>query len=438
MMTGKEWGKVRQTICGYIDAHKDEMVELLCELVRIPSIAVSEEQEKCQLLLEEKLKAAGASVDRWIPDWEAVKRITYPNTGDSIYQTVEEQNPEYLDIRQKVSVLAGTFEGAAPGKTLVFNGHIDVAGLGERKDWNYDPWGQLEGDRIYGRGTADQKGGVIAALYAIFAIQECFPQYHGKIHLVVTPEEETGGNGTAASIQRGYTGDAAIFTDISDNQVIISNSGIQKFRIEIQGNPADMWHENSGDAAEIMMQILHRIREFEKSRNQNARKKYGFSDEEKPASINVGFVRAGEWIASAPGTASIEGLMAVLPEDDLIELRKEFESIVTGAGGSEWFLAHPPKVIFYPGKEGCLTDSEEEIVKAAITAVSEMRGKEEAPQYGNLCSDMTYYPILLGIPSILFGPGKVLHCPDEYLDIPDLLEAAKVMALTAVIYLETL
>ncbi len=428
--------KYTQQVSSYIDNHRDEMVSVLKELVKIPSVAAGEEQEQCQILMEKYLSEAGAKIDKWIPDWDLVKKVVYPNTGESIYQEVEEQIPEYLDVREKVSVLAGTIEGKNPGKTLLFNGHIDVAGIGDPREWKYNPWGEEAEGRLYGRGTADQKGGVVASLFAVKAVLECVPDFHGRIHLVITPEEETGGNGTAASIQRGYHADAAIFTDISNNQVIISNSGIQKFKIDIRGNASDIWHEHDGNAADILAMVLRRIREFEKTRNTKARKLYGFTDDEMPACINTGLIQCGEWIASTPGTASIEGLMAVLPDDDLLKLREEFREAVAAKSDSRWFNENPPNVIFYTGKEGCITDSEEDIVKAMVQGISLIRGKQEKAHYGNMCSDMTYYPNLLHVPSLLFGPGKVLHCPDEYIEISELLEAAKAMAVAAIVYLE--
>lgn len=426
----------KERIEAYIDSHSIEMVNLLKELVRIPSLAACVAQEECQLLMEKHLLKAGADIDKWIPDWESVKHVTYPNTGESIYQTVEESMLEYLDVREKVSVLCGKFGTNKENKTLMFNGHIDVAGLGDLKDWKYDPWGEEVDGRLYGRGTADQKAGVVASLYAVKAVLDSIPDLQGNVHLVITPEEETGGNGTAASIERGYRPDAIVYTDISDNKVIRSNSGIQKFSIDIHGNASDIWHENEGNAADILMLVLQRIRTMEKERNQRARKLYSFAEDETAASINTGFIRCGEWIASTPGSARIEGLMAVLPEDDLLELRKEFSDRITQETDNQWFNQNLPTVTFYPGKEGCITEEKEDIVTAMTSASTVFKEEEQIAHYGNVCSDMTYFMNMYETPSVLFGPGNVLHCPDEFVEIQDFIESAKVMALGIINYFE--
>lgn len=429
---------IAKQVEAYMEEHRQQLIALTQELVRVPSVAVTVEQEQCQEIMAQALEAAGAQVDRWIPDWEQVKRFCYPNTGETIYQSVELRSPEYLQVRDKVSVVAGTFQGKTPGKTLLFNGHIDAAGLGNLEEWTKDPWGaEIVDGKLYGRASADQKGGVAASLFGVMAARAVMPDLPGTIHFVVTPEEETGGNGTAASIARGYQADAAIFTDISNNEIVISNSGMQNFEITIQGGANGMWDADYDvSAAELMAYVIQRIHAFAKERDQHAREIYGFAAHETAACINPGLIECGEWLATIPRKARIKGLMAVLPDDDLIQLREDFTKRISDPNGVPFFAENPPQIFFGSGKEGCATSAEADIVLAAKQGMQLVSQKQVRPKYGCVCSDMTFYPSMFQTPSILFGPGSVLHCPDEYLEIDQLVEIAKAYAMTTILFLQ--
>ena len=429
--------KIVQQVSTYIETHREDLIALTQELGRVPSVAATVEQDKCQDIMERALKEAEAQIDRWIPDWEQVKSICYPNTGETIYQTVELRTPEYLQVRDKVSIVTGTFKGKEPGKTLMFNGHIDAAGVGNLDEWSKDPWGaEIIGDRLYGRAAADQKGGVAASLFGVMAARAIMPDLPGTIHFVVTPEEETGGNGTAASIARGYQADGVIFTDISNNEIITSNSGMQNFEITIQGGANGMWDADYNmSAAELLSHVIQRLHAFARERDQHAREEYGFGPHQTAACINPGLIECGDWIATIPRRAKIKGLMAVLPDDNLIALREEFIKRVCDPEGVPFFRENPPQVFFGSGKEGCCTDHDSLVVRAAQRGLELVTNRPVQPKRGCVCSDMTFYPSMFQTPSILFGPGNVLHCPDEYVEISQLVEIAKVYALTTILFL---
>lgn len=110
----------------------------------------------------------------------------------------------------------GLYHATGNGRSLLFNGHIDVVPPGELEAWKDDPFsGKIDGEYVYGRGSTDMKGGNLAALYALKAIQSAGYAPAGDItfQTVVGEECKATEAGTGAVLDRGYRADAAIICE---------------------------------------------------------------------------------------------------------------------------------------------------------------------------------------------------------------------------------
>ncbi len=126
--------------------------------------------------------------------------------------------------------------GEGNGRSLIINGHIDVVSPGDESKWRYPPWkGTLAEGRVYGRGSADMKGGIVAALYAIKAIIDSGVRLKGKVMLETVIGEEDGGVGALDAVLRGYRADAAIVPEPSELSAVPAHAGVMAFRVTIQG-----------------------------------------------------------------------------------------------------------------------------------------------------------------------------------------------------------
>lgn len=431
-----ELQEYKSAVHAYVTAHRGEMISLLRRLIQIRSLSVSVRQEECQDLLAAEMEQMGLAVDRWVPDWESVRRTVNPRTGDSVYQPIEDTNPEYLQTRERVSTLVGAYDTGRTGRTMLFNGHIDVVSPEPLSDWTVDPWGgEVRGGRIYGRGSSDQKGGVVAMLYALKAVVETGAELSGRVLISVTPDEENGGNGAAAMVARGYRADGGVITDLSGNDIHISCIGMQRFQVDLFGKSGFMGRADEAvNAVDLMCQAVQNLREFEQSRNEYARERFGFSREVTAATVNTGRIEAGEWHATIPGKASISGLMGVLADDDVRTFRRDFERQLTRGRYEAWYAEHPPRVTYFGTKEGCITAPDAPIVLAMEQAASVVRGRPVRGRHGEVATDMNYF-VSTGTPCVHFGPGKMGHCADEALELDELWEATEIMALSMIAFL---
>lgn len=88
----------------------------------------------------------------------------------------------------------GTFDGAYPGRHVVFNGHIDVFPVGDGGTWTHDPWGGAIVDgKMYGRGVNDMKSGTASIIFAFMYLHRLRDHLRGRVTMTAVSDEETFG-----------------------------------------------------------------------------------------------------------------------------------------------------------------------------------------------------------------------------------------------------
>ena len=165
-----------------IEDATQEMADLCCDLVRFPTVnPPGEAYRPCAQFVGNWLRSRNFSLE--------FERAT-DTPGDS-------------DDYPRTNVI-GRLEGKRPGKCVHFNSHIDVveAGMG----WTFEPFEpKIVGDRIFGRGTCDMKGGMAASMIAVDCYVQANPDFAGAIEISGTVDEESGGYGGVAFLAgKGY------------------------------------------------------------------------------------------------------------------------------------------------------------------------------------------------------------------------------------------
>jgi acetylornithine deacetylase len=408
------------TIGEAIETHRQEALALLRALIRVPSLEGNE--KPCQDILDHKLREIGLAVDTWAPSDKALQaHPAYVPTGRS-----------YADRPNVV----GVAHGAGGGRSLILNGHVDVVPTGPTETWQHGPWsGDYVDGRVYGRGSADMKGGLVASVLAAMALKTAGIQLKGDLIVESVVDEEAGGNGTLAAVMRGYTGDACIFTEPTGlKRLAVSNRGAQFFRIIVPGEEGGIEYKH-----QLVNPIAKGLEVF------NAVEAYSIMRESVVShplyetvyntKVPTGICRfiAGEWPSTIASQATLEGSIECLPGEDIHAVKDAFRKYIEmWSAKDEWFSAHPLKLEWF----GLWFDSAEILpdhpMVTTLARIAESVTGEAVIVGGAGGCDLRL-PVKYGnTPAVLFGPkGAMIHSTDEYVEFEQVLTCAKVLALMA-------
>jgi acetylornithine deacetylase len=422
-----------ERVRAYFAAARPELVATLAELVAVPSLPGSLRQNDCQAILADLL-GARATIDRWVPDWDAVRAMKSAD-DEPLYLPIEERDAAYGEILPSLEVLVASVDAGSAGPHLILNGHIDVAGVEPEDAWSTPPFDPVvDGDRMYGRGTMDMKAGVVAAAFALRAIADLELADAGLVSFASVPEEESGGNGTLAALARGHVGDAVVFTEPTGLQVVHRHLGIQEFAIRLTGRAGGMLKRSWGDSAAVAMaQVVVALDALEAARSRRAKLAGGYDEDDEPGFINVGRLEAGEWLATRAGSATARGLMGVLPGERPADALAELEHALSAIEWTrDWFERHGPALEApAPGHAGGELAADDDLVTAFTSAGRALGHPGIRPsRAGAMVCDAKVVHGGGFAPALVFGPeGTGLHCPDESVVLGSVLTCAEVLTL---------
>ncbi len=407
--------EVERRVLDSIDV--DGLVEYLCELISVPSVGGQE--TAAQRNIAANMRELGLAVETWDVDFEKIKH--HPAFSMPIPR------------KEGIGVLASYGEGKGP--SLMVNGHIDVVSPGDESKWRYPPWkGTISEGRVYGRGSADMKGGIVAALYAMKAIVDSGTPLKGKMMLETVIGEEDGGVGALDAVLRGYRADAAIVPEPSELSAVPAHAGVMAFRVTVQGKAAHASLRTDGvSAIDKFLPLYEALKRLEAERNARIKDPL-YASFDVPSPLSIGKIVGGEWPGTVPENLYFEGRVGVHTDETCDLVKRQVESAVKRAADADpWLKTHQPVVDwngyrFDPAK----IPSDHpimETVKAAYRDVSGSTPKVEGKTYS---SDMRLLVNLGNTPTMIFGPGELrqAHTANESVSIDSLKAAAKTYAIS--------
>ena len=410
------------SVMKWLDENKEEQISFLQQLIRIPS--VTGDEGPIQAYLSEYLKKLGLEVDCFVPSLEELKT-----------------HPAFVDPHQSYDGrpnLVGTWKGSGGGRSLLFNGHIDVIPEGAADNWKHGPWSaDIEDGKMYGRGTSDMKSGAAAMTMAIRAIQASGVRLKGDIVAEYVMDEELTGNGTLACVMRGYKADAGICCETSSMCVQPGSIGRIWYTIQIKGKAAGIQRRYEGvSGIELGYLVTNAVAEFERQRVSQVSHPL-YPDILGAIPCMIGQFESGSYNSAFPDNCILKGSMATVPGEDSAQVKKEFVSYITKRVAEQhpWFQEHPPEVIFtgyFAEPSEIPTDSP--IVQELCRSFEREMGVQPVISGREGAADIRHLNTYGDTPTVIFGPGRTeqMHANNEWVGVEDYLNSIRILARTII------
>ncbi|KEO56957.1 acetylornithine deacetylase/succinyl-diaminopimelate desuccinylase family protein [Thioclava indica] len=411
-----------------IDSRRDALVALTRDLIMIPTLNPPGRNylEICEYLAA-RLAARGFKT-------ELIRAQGAP--GDS------DRYPRWN--------LVARIEGVHPGECVHFNSHHDVVELGH--GWTRDPFGaEVEGDRIYGRGACDMKGGLAASIIAAEAFLAACPDFAGAIEISATADEESGGFGGVAYLAEQGRFDPArvqhviIPEPLHKDQICLGHRGVWWAEIETHGRIAHGSMPFLGDSAiRHMGAVLEEMEQTLFPLLANKRTEMPvIPDGARASTLNINSIHGGEPEQDAdytglpapcvPDRCRIIIDRRFLIEEEIGQVKAEIANLMERVKTRRPEFSYEIRDLFEVRPS--MTDRDAPVVRSTASAIEAVLGREAAYVVSPGTYDQKHIDRIGRLKNcIAYGPGllELAHQPDEWVGITDMADSAKVMALVLV------
>ena len=406
-MSSRSDGPTKQSgaLLSWLEQREDEMAALLTELIAIPT----------ENPPGKNYRACADFLDRWLRD-----------AG--------------LDCERAKPELAGTNAACPPEillathgvgeRILYFHGHYDVVPAQDQQQFRP----VRKEHFLFGRGSSDMKGGIVAMLYAILALKQLKVKLNGKIRLILVPDEETGGtDGTAWLAQQGLLDSNALgmlLAEPTSGVAWNANRGAISLRVHVFGKSAHVGLQHQGENAfERMHMVVAKLRQLKHEVEQGATKSEGGSGHASNSILMLGGESGGGTNFNVvPAECWFTVDRRINPEENFATEKSRLLGVLESCKQDgiplEW-------EVFQEG-ESSACDEHGPLGEGLSKSVRAITGA--APRF-EMCPGLleTRFYAAQGIPALAYGPGllSVSHGPNEYVDLRRIAATGAIYALTA-------
>jgi acetylornithine deacetylase len=357
------------------------------------------------------------------------------------------------------SNLVGVRKGTGDGRSLALNAHVDTVAPADPDAWPCgSPWNaEIRDGRLYGLGSTDMKSSGAAMWMAAQALHDEGVELAGDLHLhsVVGEEMMEHELGTTAVIRAGYGTDGAIVTEPTGYPKPLTVStvaaGVWILRVIVHGKtthcgnrPLSIRPGGPGDAIgvnalEKAIKVIGWFAELEEQWG-IAKTHPCFSPGFFTIGPNVFYADGGvPFPAYFPDRAQVEYVVWYPPQEPAAEIARQLEEhLLAGCRLDPWLSEHPPTLEWVGNWPAMETAWEHPLSQTMVRGHEQATGTSiSPPSPENPCcfgaaSDGSFYEAA-GIPAVVYGPGdlKIAHCKDEYVELDEMVTAAKALAVAA-------
>ena len=409
-----------------IEDRKSDITQLTSDLIKIPTVNPPGKNYRaiCEYL-SKRLKKSGFQVKLLRAEGALADSDKFPRFN-----------------------LIARHEGTHLGQCIHFNSHIDVVDTGN--GWTKDPFGgSIEGDKIFGRGSCDMKGGLASSIIAAETFISIFPKYYGSIEISATADEETGGYGGVAWLaERGYFNPkkvqhVIIPEPLNKDRICLGHRGVWWSEIETKGRVAHGSMPFLGDCAIRHMGAV--IEEIEKNLlpklNTKKTKMPVVPEKARKSTLNINSIHGGlaevdEFYNGLPSPLVADSCRMILDrrylaEETLEEVKSEVYETLEKVKRHRPSLEFSIKDLFEV--KPTFTDPKSSIVQTVEDSISRVLGLKPEYVVSPGSYDQKHIDRIGKLKNcIAYGPGilELAHQPDEFILISDMLDSSKIMAMS--------
>ena len=316
--------------------------------------------------------------------------------------------------------VVATLRGRGGGRSLLFNGHIDVVGIEGMRHPAFDA--SVNGGRIYGRGASDMKGGVAAMCAAASQLRG---ELKGDLIVTAVVDEEWKSLGTSTLLAGGIRADAAIVTEPTGLTIMPAHRGFAWLEVRVRGRAAHGSRWDIGiDAirhAGLLLAELDRV-----DAEDLARRSHPLLG--RP-SLHASFIEGGIGLSTYPDRCVLRLERRTIPGETVADVRREIDRACAAVHERHPEFQADVELLFAQPPSDVPTDAP--IVHALCEV---LRQRDMSTSFAGM-SAWTDAALLnaAGIPAICFGPGDMglAHAAEEYIEVREIERATDVLVALA-------
>ena len=395
-----------EQIDAWIDAHFDEQVRFLQELIRVPTDTPPGNNAPHADRAADLLRAMGLDVEK---------------------HPVPEAEVRAAGLESITNLVVRRTYG--PGKSVLLNAHGDVVPPGE--GWTHDPYGgEIADGKIYGRAAAVSKCDFSTYAFAVRALEAVVQPKAGTVELLFTYDEEFGGEvGPGWLLKHKVIHPDLMIAAGFSYQVITAHNGCLQMEVTVHGKMAHAAIPDSGvDALQAAVQILNALYAQNTLYKQVCSAVEGITH----PYLNVGMIEGGTNTNVIPGRVTFKLDRRMIPEENPADVEATLRRVIADTAATVPGVTVEVKRMLLANAMKPLAGNQPLV--DAIQKHGQAVFGEPIPALGTpLYTDVRLF-CEAGIPGVIYGAGPrtVLEShakrADERLDLEDLRRATKVIA----------
>ena len=395
-----------QALDAWVDAHFDEEVRFLQQLVQVPTDTPPGNNAPHADRTAELLNAFGFVAEKHPVPAHEVRAAGLESLTN-------------LVVRRRYGA----------GRTIGLNAHGDVVPPGE--GWTHDPYGgEVVDGKLYGRASAVSKCDFATFTFATRAIEAMKPDRQGCVELYFTYDEEFGGElGPGWLLRQGLAKPDLLIAAGFSYQVITGHNGCLQMEVTVHGKTGHAAVPDTAvDALHAATLILHTLYQQNTLYQQVSSQVKGITH----PYLNVGLIEGGTNTNVVPGKVVFKFDRRMIPEENPAEVEATLRQVIADAAAQSPGITVEVKRILLANALKPLAGNQP-LVQAFCRHASEVFGEPIEPSGTPLYTDARLF-CERGIPAVLYGcgPRTVLESnakrADEHIDLEDLRRATKVVA----------